>query len=679
VAHTITISPAFRKQVSSTIRAIISFIIVYLILVLLALAFAGASAYAGFAIIVLKPSLYTLLAGAGLVIMGFLVFIFLVKFLFSTSKTDTSGLIQITQSDAPELFTLIDSIAEEVGTSKPRKVFLSQEVNAYVFYDSSFWSMFLPIKKNLTIGLGLVNSVTVSEFKAIMAHEFGHFSQKSMKIGSYTYHVNKILYNMLYDNEGYNRMIELVSNWHSFITFFSNIAVHIVNFFQKILRALYNRINISYMALSREMEFHADEVAASVTGSAPFISGLLRIELADNAFNTTVNYYNMKISSNIRTNQFFSRQRTVLEYLGKEGKHPIINQLPILHKEDISRYNKSKLILNNQWASHPSIIDRVTALEQLNLPAKDLVTAPAFTLIPNTLEERVTQQLFSTVNYDQEPQLDTPESFTNDFLDSRYGADFPAVFNKLYNEKHPGIIPINTIASQYHAPDQLFGNTIKDLLQEQLVLANDLQVLQQLQENPTDIPSFDYEGRKYASTDCASLIEELKQKQEIYRQQLAEHDTFIYAHCLFMEQEKGLAPALHDHYQTYLDIDKETDEQANALQILREKLEFISHQHPYNEIVERLELVQKQEEAQFKETLGVLLVKEPYCSVLTEKEKAEINEYLQASGSYFENNVYNEDQLKLLFNAINIHTFLLSRAFYEQKKRLLDYMASLLN
>ena len=37
--------------------------------------------------------------------------------------------------------------------------------------------MFLPVKKNLTMGLGLINSTTVSELKSILAHEFGHFSK----------------------------------------------------------------------------------------------------------------------------------------------------------------------------------------------------------------------------------------------------------------------------------------------------------------------------------------------------------------------------------------------------------------------------------------------------------------------------------------------------------------------
>ena len=36
-----------------------------------------------------------------------------------------------------------------------------------------------------------------------MAHEFGHFSQRSMKLGSFVYNVNKIIHNMLFENTGY--------------------------------------------------------------------------------------------------------------------------------------------------------------------------------------------------------------------------------------------------------------------------------------------------------------------------------------------------------------------------------------------------------------------------------------------------------------------------------------------
>jgi hypothetical protein len=64
------------------------------------------------------------------------------------------------------------------------------DVNASVFYDSSFWSIIFPIRKNLQIRLGLVNKIIEQELKAILAHEFGCFSQRSTKVGSFVYDVN---------------------------------------------------------------------------------------------------------------------------------------------------------------------------------------------------------------------------------------------------------------------------------------------------------------------------------------------------------------------------------------------------------------------------------------------------------------------------------------------------------
>ncbi len=128
-------------------------------------------------------SLATLVLAAGLVVLGVMIVYFLIKFMFKTHKTDLSDLTLITRAQHPDLFAFIDGIVKEVGTPFPNKIYISPQVNASVFYDSSFWSMFFPIKKNLHIGMGLVNTITEEEFKAILAHEFGHFSQKSMKVG----------------------------------------------------------------------------------------------------------------------------------------------------------------------------------------------------------------------------------------------------------------------------------------------------------------------------------------------------------------------------------------------------------------------------------------------------------------------------------------------------------------
>src|SRR5690606_1667330 len=205
----------------------------------------------------------------------------LVKFLFKSNKIDRSGLFEIKKSDQPRLFEFVTRIAEETHTPLPKKIYVSADVNASVFYDSTFWSMFFPVRKNLQIGLGLVNAVTLSEFKAIIAHEFGHFSQRSMKLGSYVYHMNKIIFNLLHDNEGYENTLQSWANASWYFSIFAVITIRIVNGIKWVLRQVYALVNMQYMSLSRQMEFHADTISASVSGASHLITSLHRLEVAD--------------------------------------------------------------------------------------------------------------------------------------------------------------------------------------------------------------------------------------------------------------------------------------------------------------------------------------------------------------------------------------------------------------
>ena len=160
----IAVSSAFQKMTTQAILSIVFFLIVYVLLIVLGISITILAAYAGLQIIIVKPAFITLMIGAGLLSMGILILIFLFKFIFSKKEVDRSHLVEITENEEPKLFQLIHEIVQEVDTQFPKKVYLSSEVNACVFYDSSFWSMFLPVKKNLQIGMGLVNSVSDIEF-----------------------------------------------------------------------------------------------------------------------------------------------------------------------------------------------------------------------------------------------------------------------------------------------------------------------------------------------------------------------------------------------------------------------------------------------------------------------------------------------------------------------------------
>ncbi len=130
-----------------------------------------------------------------------LMFLFLLKGFFKRQRADKSLRVEITQEGQPILFGFIRRLCQETRAPFPHRIFLSPEVNAAVFYNSSVVSLFWPTPKNLLIGLGLVNALNLSEFKAVLAHEFGHFSQSSMKLGSYVYVANRIIGDMVYGRD----------------------------------------------------------------------------------------------------------------------------------------------------------------------------------------------------------------------------------------------------------------------------------------------------------------------------------------------------------------------------------------------------------------------------------------------------------------------------------------------
>ena len=58
--------------------------------------------------------------------------------MFKSTQEDTSYLYEVTRKDQPELFSIIDELVHRIDTNFPKKVYLTPEVNAAVFYHTGF-------------------------------------------------------------------------------------------------------------------------------------------------------------------------------------------------------------------------------------------------------------------------------------------------------------------------------------------------------------------------------------------------------------------------------------------------------------------------------------------------------------------------------------------------------------
>ena len=678
----IEVSNNFKRMTTKAIISIALFLIVYIFLLFLAIALTILSVIGGFYIIVAKPMIVTIGIGVGLASLGFFILAFLFKFLFKKHKIDRVHLTEITQESEPKLFKFINDIVEEVETDFPKKIYLSTEVNASVFYDSSFWSMFFPIKKNLQIGLGLVNSITEQEFKAIMAHEFGHFSQKSMKVGSYVYNVNQVIFNMLYDNESFDKMIQKWANISGYFSIFVIIAVKIIMGIQWVLKKMYDFININYLALSREMEFHADEVAANVAGFVPLKESLLRMDLADHSYNSVINFYENKLSENLKSENIYKEQNFVLNFLAQESELSFKNDLPIVSPLDLNKFNKSKLIIKDQWVSHPSVEERISNLERINIVKENSNEKSANSLFIriDELQENLTKKMFSFVENSNKLSIMKIEDFKTEFNNTYEKNTFNKVYNGYYDNKNPNYFDLNDFVKL--SPNQnveMFFNKEKiDMIYDFIALENDKNTLLNIENKVFSLKTFDYDGQKFKAKDTISLLPKIEKEKEILNIEICKNDIEIYSFFYELAKTKGLEIELKSKYDAFFKNDKEHTLRMELYFNLINATEFFSNETPFEQIKSNLKSLEGLE-MELKKEIAIILENQLYKSELTESIKENFENYLKENWVYFANNQYIDNELQILFKSINDYGYIISRGYFLIKKDLLNFQSELLS
>ncbi len=675
----IPVTPAFKKASVQAVLAILLFIIVYLILVLATVFLVCLLGWFAMMLIQAHPSLWTLLIGAALLAMGVLVFIFLVKFVFKRHKTDRSSFIELKKSDQPELFELLQSIVKEVNTIFPKKVYLSAEVNASVFYDSSFWSMFFPVRKNLNIGLGLVKAVSQNEFKAILAHEFGHFSQSSMKVSSYVYQTNRIVHDMLCDNDRYTDSVVQLGELHAFLSFAVLGAFRINQIIIEILKNCAKIIGKNHMKLSREMEFQADAVAAQVAGSNAISSGLLRIDFADAAFQYTLGFFNRQLQEGTKiSNNIFPSYHLALQKIALNQGIKLERELPVVHLRHYLQRFKSKLVIENQWASHPTMLERIDAVKiypEQN-PAEDL---PAIELFrhPDALEKQLTAFFYSELPKDL-AKTTIEETVFQQFISKDFSEEvLPECYNGYYNEYFPQPFDLeNPPAGQILERKDLFSDQAVGHINQLNVMQADLDLLGAISEGQIDVSSFDYDGIKYKASGSKALMARLEKDLNELKNAVSTHDSDLYRTFLDLATTKGLATELKCHYQTHFDCGGFI-ESAKGLHTMMSFLSFSSVTQKVVDIQKMVEAVE-QAEPTFKEEINRLINEAPFAQHCTEHHHKVFQAYQPEEWLYFSEGKYISASLTLLQNTVEACKEIILATLRRLKLDLLTFQAELL-
>lgn len=287
--------------------------------------------------------------------------LFMFKAVFFIRRGSQLDDFEVTAADQPRLFEFLNRLADDARAPRPHRVFLSGRVNAAVFYDLSLANLLLPSRKNLEIGLALANAVNLGELKAVLAHEFGHFAQRSMAVGRWVYVAQQIASHLVERRDAFDRFLLGLSRADLRVAWIGWVLRLVIWSIRSLVELLFRGVVVAQHALSREMEYQADLVAVSLTGSDALINALHRLGAADDCWSRTLHFAASERQSGRSVSDLFAVQTRMIELMRGVLADPGYGTSPALPKTDPQSFRVFKDDLAQppqMWSTHPENSDR---------------------------------------------------------------------------------------------------------------------------------------------------------------------------------------------------------------------------------------------------------------------------------------------------------------------------------
>jgi heat shock protein HtpX len=248
----------------------------------------------------------------------------------------------------PRFFKELDTIAEATAQEKPAEVYLVPDVNAWVGQRGG--TMGFGGRRVMGIGLALLHSLTVSELRAVLIHEFGHYCGGDTKLGPWVYKTRGAIARTIMGLGQHSSVLQTPFIWYGKI-------------FLRITHAV-----------SRGQEYAADRLAANIAGSKPLMRGLGSIHKAGLSFRSFwVNEFLPVLSAGFHA--------PMLEGFSRFAAMPAVDKAV---SDALTRALESPE--QDPYDTHPSLRDRLAALENLPEGPDPPERQPALSLIDDAAE-----------------------------------------------------------------------------------------------------------------------------------------------------------------------------------------------------------------------------------------------------------------------------------------------------
>jgi len=238
---------------------------------------------------------------------------------------------ELSREDAPLLWAEVDKITQQSNAPPVSKIVLNGELNASAGIRSKYL-LFGKREHVLTLGWALLQLLSADEARAVIVHEFGHFSGRHGNFGA----------------RAHGLFVTL-------LTLYQSLAGGLTGFiFKPIVNWYFTRFDALMFVLGRDNEYDSDAFAARYTSPLSAAQGLVRLNISELAP--------------------FNPKDGIIPEIVQRAAAPPRDLVVRLHRYigdqqiDSKSEDNLRLALRQQTDyddSHPALSDRLKALDQV--------------------------------------------------------------------------------------------------------------------------------------------------------------------------------------------------------------------------------------------------------------------------------------------------------------------------
>ena len=399
---------------------------------------------------------------------------------------------EVHREDHPELFALIDGVVKDVDCQQPLHVYVNNECNASVGYRSIFGYLKKKGRQNLNIGLPLLYAMNRTEVKSILAHEFGHFTQKSVQMNQVANLSEFICGSILYSQENLEK-----ADPDSYARY----ARGYVRFVGKVMMKQYDKVAPLNGILSRAQEFDADHYSQRVAGTEGSVSALSKLSHISSRWSNyrdiLANYEKEEERAPESVLDSLWAFTRVSENLGLDKLAPEVRLTEPL-AEFPSRVGPAA-----DTDTHPSTAERVAALKRYP-PIRTLWDdRPALGMFDKALTEKIFNSVRDDIQKAVYPETTVflKNNITPDEILEHFGDAVPPQYNAFYRD--PVFFSEESAPDGTDGPDP-FTRENSCLAMEYHTAREDMETLLSIREENSKDAKFRYLDKEYDGT-CAPV------------------------------------------------------------------------------------------------------------------------------------------------------------------------------